>query len=140
MNPLHVSQSIRSSPEDESRPVGSDLSWGWPQHHPHRWRPPTDAYEIDDAFVIVVEIAGMRGIEFAVSFDRQVLWIRGTRADTQGLRAYHQMEIAYGEFETGIQLRGAVDEAGIEANYSDGFLRVVLPKVSPKRIEIAESP
>lgn len=82
----------------------------------------------------------MRGTEFAVSFDHQVLWIRGTRGDTQGLRAYHQMEIAYGEFETGIQIRGAVGDARIEASYSDGFLRVVLPKASPNRNSISESP
>ncbi len=131
---------MRSSPEDESRPPASELSWGWPQHPSHRWRPPTDAYETEDAYVIVVEIAGMRGNEFAVSHDHHVLWIRGTRTDTQGLRAYHQMEITYGEFETGIQIRGAVDESGIEATYNDGFLRVVLPKASPKRISIPESP
>lgn len=130
---------MRPYPDEEPGQSGPDLTWGWPQRHLHRWRPPTDAYETDEAYVIVVEIAGMRGGEFSVSFDRQVLWIRGARPDSEGLRAYHQMEIAFGEFETGVHIRAAVDESGIEASYADGFLRVVLPKATPRRIPISES-
>jgi HSP20 family molecular chaperone IbpA len=72
-----------------------------------------------------------------VTFERPVLWIRGARGDASGSKAYLQMEIAYGDFETGVQVHSPVDETAIEASYSDGFLRVVLPKSHPRRIPLA---
>jgi HSP20 family molecular chaperone IbpA len=47
------------------------------------------------------------------------------------------MEIDYGEFASDVQMPHKIDAAAIEATYSDGFLRVVLPKASPKNIEIS---
>jgi HSP20 family molecular chaperone IbpA len=46
------------------------------------------------------------------------------------------MEIAYGDFETGVHVNSPVEESAIEALYSDGFLRVVLPKSQPRRIPL----
>lgn len=84
----------------------------------------------------MVEIAGMRGLEFSVSLDRQALTVRGMRGDSGGMKAYHQMEIAYGQFETAVRIPVLVDSSDIEATYGDGFLRVVLPKSRPKNIPI----
>jgi HSP20 family protein len=93
-------------------------------------------YETEEAFVVLVEVAGMRGLEFSVSIEKQSLSIRGVRGDAGAMRAYHQMEIAYGQFETVVRMPEAVEAAEIEATYGDGFLRVVLPKARPKRIPI----
>ncbi len=103
----------------------------------HVWRPPTDIYETEDAFVVLVEVAGMREAEFAVTLDRQVLSIRGVRADREGPKAYHQMEVAYGEFVTEVEIPVPVDAPRIEASYTDGFLRVRLPKARPKQIAVS---
>ena len=102
----------------------------------HVWRPPTDVLETDDAIVVVVEIAGMRGLHISVIFERQVLSIRGVRPDTNVCKTYHQMEIDYGEFASEIQVPFRVDSEKIEATYSDGFLKVVLPKALPREIDI----
>ncbi len=48
------------------------------------------------------------------------------------------MEIDYGDFATDIRVPRKIDASAIEATYSDGFLRVVLPKAIPKNIEISE--
>ena len=104
----------------------------------HVWRPPTDVLESGEAYVVVVEIAGMRGSEFSVTFDRQLLSIRGTRTDTTARKAYRQMEIAYGEFATDVEVSSPIDTSGIEATYSDGFLRIVLPKTQPRQISISD--
>jgi HSP20 family protein len=88
---------------------------------------------------VVVEVAGMRGSEFSVTFDEQLLSIRGVRADKGGLKAYQQMEIAYGEFATEVRVPAVVDSGKVEATYADGFLRVVLPKVQPKQVSISIS-
>lgn len=123
--------------DDDAWTHHAQLPTGW--HLRRRslmWRPPTDAFETDDAYVIVVEIAGMRGAEFSVTFERPILWIRGSRADVGGTKAYNQMEIAYGDFETGVHVHAPIEESAIEASYNDGFLRVILPKSQPRRIPL----
>ena len=104
----------------------------------HVWRPPTDVYETEDAVIIRVEIAGMDETGFSIVLDEQYLLIRGMRVEQQERRAYHQMEIRYGEFGTEIELPYPVVAANIEAVYSNGFLRIVLPKARPQRINIEE--
>jgi HSP20 family protein len=124
--------------DDDAWRIPSDSAGPWKARDgSHVWRPPTDVFEIEDAFIVVVEVAGMRGAEFSVSLENRVLWVRGSRRDTRASRAYHQMEVAYGDFETAVGLPAAVDAARIEATYSDGFLRVTLPKSKPRSIKIA---
>ena len=104
----------------------------------HLWRPPTDVLETDEAYVVIVEVAGMRGAEFSVTYNQQVLSIQGTRSDTSLRKACHQMEIAYGEFETAVRIPVPIDASNIEATYSDGFLRVVLSKTRPRQVSISD--
>ena len=131
---LQTIEPLRLLGDDEAWPRHSGLPAGWHlAHRSHLWRPPTDAYETEDTYIVVVEAAGMRGAEFSVTFERQTLWIRGSRGDSGGPKAYNQMEIAYGDFETGVHVNAPVDESAIEASYSDGFLRVILPKTLPRR-------
>ncbi len=102
------------------------------------WRPPTDVFETEDAVIVRVEIGGMQNSEFAISLEGQVLTIQGTRPDQPGRRAFHQMEIHFGEFSSQIELHWAIAQDKIEAEYRDGFLRVVLPKQQPHQIVIRE--
>ncbi len=102
------------------------------------WRPPTDVYETSEAIIVQVEIAGMRSEDFNIALEKRRLTIRGNRQDTSELRAYHQMEIPFGEFLTQIELPVAVDGDRVEAEYLDGFLRLTLPKAQPEVIEVNE--
>jgi HSP20 family protein len=100
----------------------------------HVWRPPTDVYETEDQIVVQVEIAGVRQADFAVTLDDRRLTVSGVRHDPSAeRRAYHQLEVHVGEFCTEVDLPGPVDDAAIEAEYSDGFLRVILPRAGPRR-------
>lgn len=119
--------------EDDSWPTRSEQSsmWGL-KRRTHKWRPATDVYETDTSYQVRVEIAGMRGSDISVTFERQTLVIQGARIDAGPQKAYHQLEIAYGEFETAIQIPESVEVSKIEASYVDGFLRVELPKLKPK--------
>lgn len=100
------------------------------------WRPPTDVYEVENAIIVRVEIAGMRESDFALSLVERTLYIRGIRQDVNERRAYYQMEIPYGEFSTEIELPYPIIVEEIEAIYRDGFLRIVLPKARPHQIKI----
>jgi len=106
------------------------------QSHPHSWRPPTDVYETEDRVVVRVEIAGIADSDFQIQLTQNMLYINGIRRDKPERRAYHQMEIPFGEFATEVYMNVAVDMEKAEAEYTDGFLMVYLPKVEPKHIRI----
>jgi HSP20 family protein len=103
----------------------------------HLWSPPTDVYETEEAFVIQVEIGGMRGADFSVSIQDRHVSVGGMRAAQGEAQAYHQMEIHYGEFRSDVELPGAFEREGMEAEYNDGYLKIVLPKSKPRRIDVA---
>lgn len=100
------------------------------------WRPPTDVYEVDDDLIVRVEIAGMREEDFSIELNGRILSIRGMRQDLAGRRAYHQMEIRFGEFSIDIELPFSVDEEQVRAVYDKGFLRVQFPKAQPRQVII----
>ena len=96
----------------------------------HRgWRPPTDVYETDTSAVVRVEIAGVQKGDIEISFANRILTVSGRRRDPAEKLTYQQMEIKYGDFRTDVFLPWTVSEEEIEANYEDGFLVIVLPKI-----------
>jgi HSP20 family protein len=102
------------------------------------WSPPTDVYEADDAYVLRVELAGMRESDFEITLEDGYLQISGTRPDVPERRAYQQMEIRFGRFSTAVGLPGPVDVEASRAEYEDGFLTVTLPKIKPTFVEVKE--
>jgi HSP20 family protein len=65
--------------------------------------------------------------------------ISGLRHDSGPLRrAYHQLEIHFGEFRAEVDLPMAIDEGRVDAEYRDGLLRVTLPKLRAQRIDVQE--
>lgn len=104
----------------------------------HIWRPATDVYETEDAVVVRVEIPGMKEEDFSISLTGKVLTVRGNRPDILERRAYHQMEIFFGEFSTEVELPVPVLSDNVTAEYIAGFLRLVFPKDRPKKIRVNE--
>ncbi len=121
--------------EDFQDPITDTSRWRI-TYRPHAWRPPTDVYETEDAIIIRVEVAGMREGDFTISVVDRSLTIRGIRQDTSEKRAYHQMEIAFGEFTTEVDLPYTIITDKVEATYRDGFLRITLPIAQPKHIKV----
>jgi HSP20 family protein len=108
---------------------------GWQvrvQHHV--WSPPTDLFETQSDYVVRVEVAGMREQDFSVTLEHNYLTISGNRVEPHERRAYHQMEVRFGEFSTVVALPGPVDIKVSRAEYEDGFLTVILPKANPNQI------
>lgn len=135
------------------KPDSSPSAWNAadePQHYiidglrwrlmskPRLWRPPTDVYETDTEITVRVEIAGMCEADFSIALYGRLLAISGVRSDIYERRAFHRMEIPFGEFVVEIELPMAVDENRVEAAYSDGFLKIILPKARPQQIRIEE--
>ncbi len=119
-----------------ARPRPSMQAIGWQVRlHSYSWSPPTDVYETEDAYVVRVEVAGMSRSDFSINIDKDHLVISGIRSETLERRAYHQMEIRFGEFSTAVEVPPDADIAKTEAEYSDGFLTVTLPKIKTVRIK-----
>ena len=94
------------------------------------WHPPVDVFEMEDAYVVKVELAGMSKEEISVIVDSSILTITGCRNDSSAktkLR-YRQMEIKYGVFEVCLRLPEDVDIDSVEAVYKNGFLETHLPR------------
>jgi HSP20 family protein len=100
------------------------------------WRPPTDVFESDGAYVIRVEISGLREtaageIENAkLLVEGDVVVLRGRRSDDcpHTKCNYHQMEIQYGPFEVAVPIPGPFDCNAVTTKYRQGFLEIVVPK------------
>jgi HSP20 family molecular chaperone IbpA len=102
------------------------------------WRPPADMYELENAIVVRVEIAGMRENDFSIQLNDRILSIRGSRQDIAERKAYHQMEIRFGEFSIELELPFHIETDKIQATYNNGFLKIVLPKALPRHISVSE--
>ncbi len=98
-----------------------------------KWRPPTDIYETEDAFVVVMDIAGVEPDGFAITFDDGVLTISGERHEqASGRREYHAMEVRVGPFERRFRFTERVDPDSLKATYEAGFLEIRLAKLPRK--------
>ena len=127
--PTIVRKSLTTISETR-RDVRHTISW---QVRSTTWSPPTDVYETEQNCVIKVEVAGMRDEDFEVAFENNILMIRGHRPDRNEKRAYHQMEIRFGRFEIAVEIPVVVDIEKAIAEYKDGFLVIILPKVTSKQ-------
>jgi len=94
------------------------------------WKPPTDVYETESDFVVILELAQMKAEEVSITFQDGVLFIRGVRKaiPPSERRRYHKMEINYGPFERKISIQGDVEVENLTAQYRMGFLEIRLPK------------
>jgi HSP20 family protein len=116
----------------------STLSGLWLSLRSQAWKPPTDVYETDEAIVVRLEIAGMREEDFSVELKGRELIIHGLRQDTDERRAFHQMEIRFGEFNQSVELPFYILTEQIRADYNNGLLRITLPKAPPRQIPLTE--
>jgi len=98
------------------------------------WKPPTDVYETENNFVIIIELGQMKSEEISISYERGVLFIRGVRKAVPPTerRRYQKMEINYGPFERRIAVSEDVEIEKLQAKYEDGFLQIDLPKKNVK--------
>ncbi|MFQ3549460.1 MAG: Hsp20/alpha crystallin family protein [Armatimonadota bacterium] len=115
------------------------------------WSPRIDIYETEDEIIVKVCAAGLEPgqMELTISGDNRLLTLRGMRTERDEDKSkrirYHQLEVYYGPFERIVTLPHDVplDRDKLTASYSDGFLKVILPKVKkkdplPNKIEIVE--
>jgi|SRR3990172_1245232 len=134
---IKKSRSSSGNPVETRREVLHAVGWQV-QVRAGVWSPPTDVYETEKDYVVRVEIAGMREGDFEITLEDNFLMISGARPDIPERRAYQQMEIRFGKFETAVGLPGPIDLEASRADYTAGFLTVIMPKAKPNQIQVEE--
>jgi HSP20 family protein len=89
-----------------------------------------DIYQTDDAILIHVEAAGVSEEDLRLHFEEGNLVIEGRRTRPELPCPQHclQVEISYGSFRRVLSLPRDINGQGISAEYSDGLLRVTIPR------------
>ncbi len=108
------------------------------------WMPAVDIFETPQHEVVIkAELPDMKREDIAVTFENNVLTLKGERkADAEVSRErYQRLERFYGTFSRSFTLPATVDAGHISASYKDGVLTVRLPQreeAKPKQITIGE--
>ncbi len=109
-------------------------SWSWfhpmPYGREEVWRPPTDVYETDEHFVVMMELAGIKEEDVEVTIFNDVVIVSGARSDSDRPEKvrYHEMGIHFGRFRGEVYLPIKVNPDCVDARYENGFLTMLLPK------------
>ena len=106
------------------------------------WAPSVDIYENKDQIVLEAELPGMNQDDFDLSIENNVITLRGERKfeKTDESDNYHRVERSYGSFTRSFTLPQTVSAEGATAEYSNGVLRVTLPKreeTKARRIQVS---
>jgi HSP20 family protein len=132
-----MSSLFRKPDLQTERSFSGSRAIGWQVNlHSYAWSPPTDVYETEANFVIRVEVAGMHESDFSINAEDNFLIISGVRSESPECRSYRQMEIRFGEFSTAVELPPGVDVSKAQADYKEGFLNVILPKLRPMNVPV----
>lgn len=114
-----------------NRALDQAFTSGWTQDRV--WVPAIDVVEKKDAYELHTELPGVDASQIDVSFEQNVLTIRGTKGSKieagngDELRVYAAERVT-GSFERAIRLPEFVDGEHIAAKFENGLLTVSVPK------------
>ena len=105
------------------------------------WAPALDIAERNDAYVVTVEVPGIKPEQLDITLENGALTISGERRfETETKEEqYHRIERRYGAFRRSITLPAHVLAEGIQASSEDGVLQILVPKAEEakaKRIQV----
>jgi HSP20 family protein len=92
--------------------------------------PKVNISEKDDAYTVEMAAPGMKKDDFHIEIDNQVLTISSEEKNERETQEanYTRREFGYSSFKRSFTLPESVDDAKIEAKYSEGILTLSLPK------------
>ncbi len=115
------------------------------QYWPHRsprwvpplpWDPPIDLLETPEDYLILADLPGVDPAAIDLSLDGSVLHLRGERhlpAIAGEPVASGPRERRSGPFRREVVLPGHADAGGVQAEMTDGILRIRIPKAGGSR-------
>jgi HSP20 family protein len=106
---------------------------------PPGWTPAVDLYETADRFVLSIELPGLTRDQIKIELQQEILTVRGERAVQHEAGAqFHRVERGHGPFARSFSLPNPADADRVQAEFRDGVLTVVIPKLAPpsRRINV----
>jgi HSP20 family protein len=108
------------------------------------WAPALDISEGTDAYLVTVELPGVKLDDLQITMEDGLLTIQGERQVTSesSEEQYHRLERSSGAFRRAITLPAHVMADAVNASMEDGVLRILVPKAEeakPKRIQVTPS-
>lgn len=108
------------------------------------WVPAMDVAERGDAYVVQAELPGVSPEQVDVSFEQNVLTIRGTKPASFDVANDGEMRVfaaerVHGTFERAVRLPEFVNADRITATFANGLLTITVPKAEaaqPRKIAI----
>jgi HSP20 family protein len=103
---------------------------------------PMDVEETDDAYVVDLELPGVRREDIDIQLRDNQLRITGEIKERERKGLLRRRERRVGQFEHVVTLPGDVDPNSVDATLADGILSVCVGKAhktQPRRIEVRES-
>jgi HSP20 family protein len=101
------------------------------------WVPPVDLVEQADAYVLTVELPGLRREDIQIDADQNGVTVRGQRPPQSCCpERYQQLERGQGHFSRSFRFALAVNPEGVHADLSGGVLTVTIPKATPTAARI----
>lgn len=104
------------------------------------WVPAVDVIETPSSYVVLAELPGMSVEDFAIEASPGTVAVSGTRRTREACcDSYLRLERHEGEFRRTFSFPESVEPGAVTATYTDGVLRLELPKAGrhgPRRVEI----
>ena len=105
------------------------------------WTPAVDIYETENEVVVKADLPEVDEKKIDIHVENNVMVLKGERelSKETSEENYLRVERRYGSFTRSFTLPSNIDSGRITAKYSDGVLRVVLPKreeSKPRQIDI----
>lgn len=107
--------------------------------------PAVNVKETDSSFELEVGVPGMEKDDFKVEVEDGMLVIKAEREQSSEEKQnnFTRKEFAYHSFKRSFSLPENAEEEGIQANYDNGILKIVIqkkestPKSPPKTVEVS---
>lgn len=122
------------------------LSWldtwsplSWPDVTTTAFTPVADVEETDDAYLVELEVPGIKRDDLDIEVSGRRLSVRGERKEKERVGVLRRRERAVGRFSYELTLPSGIEEDEVEARLDDGVLSIRLPKPErerPRRIEL----
>ena len=102
--------------------------------------PPVNLFQRGDDLVAIIELPGVNRNDLNIQVKNDSIRIAGRKSvDFPEQASAHRRERLWGEFDRTIAVPMQIDPDGIEAEYNDGLLVLVIPRAErdkPRTVEI----
>lgn len=105
----------------------------------HGWAPLADVEETDDAYVVEIDLPGIKREDIDIQLSDRQLTVSGEVKEKERTGILRRRTRRVGEFQYSVTLPADVDATKVSAHLDDGVLTVRVPKpeqAKPRRIQI----